>query len=164
MENYVATPKMGFVDAVKACIAKYKDVNGRARRSEFFFWNLFALLLVTVTFKMGAVAIIVAIVLAVPGYSVLVRRLHDVGQKSILAIIYYVVYVVCQFLNYKVLQYVDAVENRHVIQFQLKPYVDWYVYLITALAILSLVILFFVVKDSQKGPNQYGESPKYKQA
>ncbi len=40
MGNYVATPQMGFMDAVKTCLKKYFDFNGRARRSEFWWFYL----------------------------------------------------------------------------------------------------------------------------
>ena len=37
---------MSFQDAVKVCFSKYVDFNGRARRSEFWWWVLFTALLV----------------------------------------------------------------------------------------------------------------------
>ncbi len=40
MGNYVATPQLGFMDAVKICLKKYFDFNGRARRSEFWWFYL----------------------------------------------------------------------------------------------------------------------------
>lgn len=32
---------MDFITAVKTCLSKYADFNGRARRSEFWYWYLF---------------------------------------------------------------------------------------------------------------------------
>ena len=40
MGNYVATPQMDFVTAVKTCLQKYFDFKGRARRSEFWWFML----------------------------------------------------------------------------------------------------------------------------
>ena len=37
-----AKPTMGFVEAIKTCYAKYFNFNGRARRSEFWWFYLFA--------------------------------------------------------------------------------------------------------------------------
>jgi len=34
---------MSFVDAVKTCFTKYVDFNGRARRSEYWYFYLFTL-------------------------------------------------------------------------------------------------------------------------
>lgn len=40
MENFVATPMMKIGDAVKVCFSKYANFNGRARRSEFWWFYL----------------------------------------------------------------------------------------------------------------------------
>ncbi len=40
MGNYVATPQLGFMDAVKICLKKYFDFKGRARRSEYWWFML----------------------------------------------------------------------------------------------------------------------------
>lgn len=40
MGNYVATPQMDFVTAVKTCLQKYFNFKGRARRSEFWWFML----------------------------------------------------------------------------------------------------------------------------
>ena len=40
MGNYVATPQLGFMEAVKICLKKYFDFSGRARRSEFWWFYL----------------------------------------------------------------------------------------------------------------------------
>ena len=47
---------MSFQDAVKICFSKYVDFNGRARRSEFWWWVLF-------TFLLGIVASIIDAIL-----------------------------------------------------------------------------------------------------
>jgi len=35
---------MGFIDAIKVCLAKYVTFSGRARRSEYWYWTLFVVL------------------------------------------------------------------------------------------------------------------------
>ena len=40
MGNYVATPQMGFMEAVKTCLKKFFTFKGRARRSEFWWFML----------------------------------------------------------------------------------------------------------------------------
>ena len=40
MGNYVATPQMDFMTAVKTCLQKYFNFKGRARRSEFWWFML----------------------------------------------------------------------------------------------------------------------------
>ena len=86
---------MGFGDAVRTCWKKYGDFDGRAVRSEFWWWVLFmvlvqfaaaiALTIVLIIFQNAgflqwlSVLIFMVIVLAFirPSIAVSVRRLHD---------------------------------------------------------------------------------------
>lgn len=86
---------MGFGDAVRTCWRKYGDFDGRAQRSEFWWWILFVTLLqiaasivltvLLVVFQNAGflqwlgVLIFMIVVLAVilPSIAVSVRRLHD---------------------------------------------------------------------------------------
>lgn len=45
MGNYVATPQLGFMEAVKICLQKYFSAKGRARRSEYW-WFMLAIYIV----------------------------------------------------------------------------------------------------------------------
>jgi uncharacterized membrane protein YhaH (DUF805 family) len=85
---------MTFPDSVKICFNKYVDFNGRARRSEFWWWVLF-------TFLVGIVASIIDAILGtrsssgtgliegltnlallLPSLAVGARRLHDTGRSG----------------------------------------------------------------------------------
>jgi uncharacterized membrane protein YhaH (DUF805 family) len=77
---------MSFQEAVKTVLTKYVDFNGRARRSEYWYFVLFNLL---VNFVVGIVvnltgltflSYIVSLALLLPGLGVCVRRLHDIGK------------------------------------------------------------------------------------
>jgi uncharacterized membrane protein YhaH (DUF805 family) len=81
---------MGFGDAVRRCLNLYATFEGRARRSEFWWFALFQLLL-----NMGATAIdavllgglgllptLVVLGLFLPTLAVAVRRLHDTGRTG----------------------------------------------------------------------------------
>ena len=78
---------MNFVDAVKTCFTKYVDFNGRARRSEYWFFCLFNMLVSivasTVDNLLGITVIsaLASLALLLPGLGVCVRRLHDIGKK-----------------------------------------------------------------------------------
>ena len=78
---------MSFVDAVKTCFSKYVDFNGRASRSEYWYFVLFNVIVSIVAgtvdqlIGMQAVAGIASLALLLPGLAVAVRRLHDVGKK-----------------------------------------------------------------------------------
>lgn len=69
---------MDFVTAIKTCFSKYADFNGRARRSEFWFFYL-------LTFVVGWIPYIgwlASVALIIPSFSVGARRLHDTGRSG----------------------------------------------------------------------------------
>jgi uncharacterized membrane protein YhaH (DUF805 family) len=83
---------MTFGEAVKAGFQNYVNFTGRATRSEFWYWVLFAFLVSIATsaidyvlFGEGWVAPIstlVGLAMFLPGLSVAVRRLHDVDRTG----------------------------------------------------------------------------------
>lgn len=74
---------MKFVDAVKTCLNKYACFEGRACRSEYWYFTLFNFL-VSIVFGaiLGKLAGIVSLALFIPGLAVAVRRLHDIGKSG----------------------------------------------------------------------------------
>ena len=79
---------MDFSTAVKTCFSKYIDWNGRALRSEYWWWVLFAVIVSVVT---SIVDIALGLALFNPLWSlatllpsifVATRRLHDVGRTG----------------------------------------------------------------------------------
>ena len=84
---------MGFIEAVKACLGKYAQFNGRASRSEFWFFNLFLFIYLFVAgFLLGMVGasdetygvatLVLLIPVFIPGIAVAARRLHDINQSG----------------------------------------------------------------------------------
>ncbi len=73
---------MSFQDAVKICFSKYVDFKGRARRSEFWWWFLFTVI-VGCVFQMisHTLGYIVNLALLLPTLAVSVRRLQDLGKE-----------------------------------------------------------------------------------
>ena len=72
---------MDFVSAIKACFSKYADFNGRARRSEFWFWYLFTVIVNLFT-SWIPFASLITLALLIPTLAVSVRRLHDIGRSG----------------------------------------------------------------------------------
>ena len=73
---------MNFGEAIQTCFQKYAIFKGRARRSEFWYWCLFHLL---VGFSLGLipkVGIVFLLLLYLPSFAVTIRRLHDVGKSG----------------------------------------------------------------------------------
>jgi uncharacterized membrane protein YhaH (DUF805 family) len=85
-------PPMGFGAAVSACFSKYITFSGRARRAEYWYWTLFvvlvnvaAVVLPIVVPRQPAIGLLstaLYLVLLLPGFAVLVRRLHDTDHSG----------------------------------------------------------------------------------
>ena len=80
---------MGFTDAIKICLAKYVDFKGRARRSEYWYFELFSLLagLVAVLIDLailghGIIEPLLSLALFLPSIAVTARRLHDTDRSG----------------------------------------------------------------------------------
>ena len=122
-------PQLGFVDAVKICLTeKYCDFNGRARRSEYWWFCLCNFVLSYVVNIIGGLisptvgmvlTCIVTLGLLLPGLGVCVRRLHDIGKSG------------------------------------------WLVLLALIPLVGAIILIVWFCKDSDRGPNAYGPSPKY---
>jgi uncharacterized membrane protein YhaH (DUF805 family) len=81
---------MNFQQAVQSVFANYINFKGRARRSEFWYWQLFMLLggLVAEIFDAGIgirfspLSTIFWLATLIPGIAVFVRRLHDTDRSG----------------------------------------------------------------------------------
>ena len=99
---------MTFIDAVRSGFSNYVTFSGRARRSEFWFWFLFAIIAGVVAAVLdsmlfpammdvqtdlgdgvasfsaqgGPISALVSLGLFLPGLAVAVRRLHDVDRSG----------------------------------------------------------------------------------
>ena len=125
---------MTFTSAIATCFRKYADFSGRARRSEYWKFMLFTMIieaLSTVIFstiipltveihgvEISLVYLAVCLIFYLPKLSVSVRRLHDIGKSG------------------------------------------WF-YLISLIPVVGQIIFFiWCVKDSEECTNEYGQSPK----
>jgi len=122
---------MSFPDAVKICLSKYVDFKGRARRSEYWWFFLFTVLVSIVASILdailgtdyggstsgGVINTIASLALLLPGLAVAIRRLHDTSRVGWWILI------------------------------GLIPIVGW------------IILIVFYVQDSHPD-NQYGPSPK----
>jgi uncharacterized membrane protein YhaH (DUF805 family) len=133
-------PSMGFCEAIKICMGKkFANFSDRARRSEFWFFQLF-LFIVEFFLQMfsvitmptsrttssdpmssgvGIILLIFILIIFIPSLAVTVRRLHDSGKSGC--------YIFIAFI----------------------PLVGVF------------ILLYFMCLDSEVVPNEYGPSPKY---
>ncbi len=113
------------------CLQHYADFNGRARRSEYWYFVLFNLIIsFVIGFTFGVIAGILdmpalanlaylwSLAVFIPGLAVSARRLHDIGRSG------------------------------------------WWLLLSLIPLVGAIILIIWYCKDSQPGANQYGSNPK----
>ena len=74
---------MTFTESIKTCLKKYVDFNGRASRSELWWFDLFFGLVILIASLVNEVISWAAyLVLLLPLISVAIRRLHDKDKSG----------------------------------------------------------------------------------
>jgi uncharacterized membrane protein YhaH (DUF805 family) len=83
---------MGFTEAISSGFSKYVTFSGRASRSEYWYWILFATIVAIVAtiidlilFPLSSVqpvSTIASLALFLPGLAVAIRRLHDIDRTG----------------------------------------------------------------------------------
>lgn len=126
------TPGMSFVEAVQTCVAqKYATFSGRARRSEYWYYTLFSFL--------------VSLAASIVGGALFVHSEGDVNILSALASIA----LFLPGLGVAIRRLHDIGKSGWWYLIALVPFIGW------------IVLLVFMCRDSDRGPNQFGPSPKY---
>ena len=74
---------MTFNESIQTCFKKYAEFGGRASKSEFWWWNLFVLLIsMGANIISDATAGLVFLGTLLPCLAVSSRRLHDIGRSG----------------------------------------------------------------------------------
>lgn len=79
---------MNFPDAVKSGFENFVNFEGRAARSEFWWWQLFAFLVnivasvIDASLNLGFLSPLASLALLAPGLAVAARRLHDINKSG----------------------------------------------------------------------------------
>jgi|RhiMethySRZTD1v2_1073278.scaffolds.fasta_scaffold2809733_1 uncharacterized membrane protein YhaH (DUF805 family) len=83
---------MSFTEAIRSVLTQYVGFSGRARRSEFWYWALFQLVIGVIALMLDRAvfnavygswfSIIVSLGLLLPSLAVAVRRLHDTSHRG----------------------------------------------------------------------------------
>ena len=85
---------MNFPDSVKSALNNFVNFEGRASRSEYWWFFLFYLIVyfaaigIDVALGLGFVSLLVSLALLAPSLSVGARRLHDIGKSGWLQLLY----------------------------------------------------------------------------
>jgi len=74
---------MTFQESIKHCLTNYANFNGKATKSEFWWFFLFQVLAVVVAEIISpTLGSLVSLLLFIPYLAVAVRRLHDVNKSG----------------------------------------------------------------------------------
>lgn len=162
--NLVPTPMMGFVEAVKTCFKKYANFNGRARRSEFWWfylalWVVNAVLSGLLSHFASAKAAVVAEAYSNMGSMETLNSLAD--KESSLANINLVLMIIMVVWSLATLIPTLAAMARRLHDNGKSGHLLW---LFLLCGVGGLIPLIMCIPDGNPAPNQYGESPKYKPA
>lgn len=162
-QNVVATPMMGFVEAVKKCFANYANFNGRARRSEFW-WFYLAVGVVNgilgwilqIFAAKKAALLSEAMNAAFSGaenYQELAAQHDSYGTINLIIMIIMGVWALATLLPFL------AAQARRLHDIGKSGHLLW-LWLLCGIG--GLIPLIMCIADGKPEPNQYGESPKYK--
>ena len=159
---------MDFITAIKTCFSKYADFNGRARRSEFWYWYLFTIL-VSMFSSWIPFASLVMLALVIPTLAASVRRLHDIGRSGWWVLLNVVPSIICfalliALLGSALVTLVAAgtYEPEMLIDNLSANVGLCAAYVLSALVtfVCSIVLIVWWAGDSKPGVNEYGENPK----
>ncbi len=74
---------MTFIQSIQTCFTKFAEFNGRAKRSEFWWWALFVFLLCLCGQMISdSLASLLSLITLLPSIAVAARRLHDIGRSG----------------------------------------------------------------------------------
>ena len=174
-----AKPMMEPVEAVKTCLKKFFDFTGRARRSEYWWFVLFTVIVSTIFSFLGGfwsvlsiIGMIIGLVLTIPQLAALTRRLHDTGRSGWWVLLYalamLVVYGVLIYILYPYAGELMGEGDNMALAGIMADAISETPGAASVMVCSALVTLFFwiitlifSVLDSKWGENKYGPSPKY---
>lgn len=151
-----ATPSLTFMEAVKKCFANYANFNGRARRSEFWWWYLFNcivnfILYIPIWILMGKKNALIADALS----GKIDLATADAQDPTTMIIIFCILMGV---VGLALLIPSLAVMARRLHDVGKSGHMMW---LFLVCFVGGLIPLIMCIPDGKPEPNQYGPSPKY---
>lgn len=146
-----ATEKLSMLEAIQNAFARYADFKGRARRSEYWnfaFFNVIITSVISFIPILGFANILWGLIILIPSLSVMVRRLHDTGKSGWYALLSLLPGVVTVATFYISALIVSSLSTA--------------IYIVLVSMIVAYIpILILLCKDSDKEENKYGPSPKH---
>lgn len=155
---------MGFGEAVRSVFSKYFQFSGRSRRSEYWYFVLFTLIVSIVLAIVDAAAFnsgpedigplggIFTLATVIPGLAVSVRRLHDINRTGWWIAPLYLLLIPMMFFFFSTPASVGSAGSGETLMLSA----------IFALAFLgfAMLLLVWACTNGTAGPNKYGPDPK----
>ncbi|MBQ3806180.1 MAG: DUF805 domain-containing protein [Prevotella sp.] len=164
MENYVSTPTLSFVQAIKNCFSKYCCFTGRARRSEYWWFAVLnyiwsGLVYYAVNYKLTVKADLESQVMEAVFDQEKMNALT--AQAEAADSTFMMLMIVCGIVGLVLLLPGLGVACRRLHDIGKSGW--WLLLALVPLVncIFAIVILIWTIKDGAKETNQYGPSPKY---
>ena len=143
---------MDFGQSIKTCFSKFVDFSGRGRRSEYWWFYLFNVILSIVTGWIPIAGQVIALVMLIPSLAAGSRRLHDtdrsgwwqalpIGLLAIGGILFAVAFAADQNNPNPVLLILGGIG-------------------LLAGIVTLIILIVWLATDTQPGPNRFGPSPK----
>lgn len=146
---------MNFIESVRICFLEFAVFKGRARRSEFWWFQLFCIVVAVTAYLLDTtllrfsddavitpLAVTFDVATVIPVTAVTARRLHDVGKSGWFQL--------PNFLFY--LFYLEGIVPDSIM--------NWLYVPMGIAGIYFLWLLYYLLKDSDAGINGYGHNPK----
>ncbi|WP_409432575.1 DUF805 domain-containing protein [Litorimonas sp. RW-G-Af-16] len=160
---------MNFSDAVKSVLTQYFKFSGRARRSEYWWFYLFTILVAIVAgiidgaimgwenADSGPVGNMTSLALFIPSLSVGWRRLHDTGRSGWwIGGLFIAIFAFAMIAGIMALGSAGLSSDR-----EFGGLMALIIIGAIGLFIYAIAILVFLCQDSHRDDNKYGPSPKY---
>lgn len=161
--NFTATPMMGFMEAIKTCFQKYANFNGRARRSEFWWFYLLTSIPTWIMSGLFQWKMAVKSELESQAFSAVLNGNTDelMAKAQQVDSIFGPACIILSIIMLALLIPSLAAWVRRLHDVGKSGHMLW---LILVCGIGGLIPLFMCIADGKPEANQYGESPKFKEA
>jgi uncharacterized membrane protein YhaH (DUF805 family) len=150
---------VGFRQAIKLGFGKYLEFDGRATRAEYWWWQLFVVLVSWVPI----IGSIIWLATLIPGLAVTSRRLHDVGRTGWWQVLPWGVLVV--FFLALIFGFVLSSVSEDSIWLQKAPHIAPTLFILAGISILAVIpvlilLLVWYCTRGENGTNKYGPEPR----
>ena len=144
---------MTLTESIKTCFQKYGDFEGRARRSEFWWFFLFCTASSLVLGLIPLLGQIYILALLMPSLAVSVRRLHDTGRSA-----WWLAIVILGLVLSLVMLFVIGFASAFGADVEIYAWIMAFMAFAIFMGCPILLLVFWALPGTV-GPNRYGPDP-----